>query len=544
MTTKQAKLILGININGSFTLEELTRRYRELMKMNHPDMHASENEKTIARFNEKCSLFNEAYSVLKSYLEDTESRDQEFIFMKAKAINEIRSIFEECSDTALRQKVEKIYTRNVAIEDCKDVIELDSAVENFYALLRICYKNYEIGFRRQNGIPKKFDFSLRYDCNTDEFVTELSELEKAYESYIDSKINGTIYTYFNMGDSVTTSPYLDNRIDGMKYLFHNYNLFDYEERGILEDFRDFIKEKHDYYVSISYDYLDIKRLIDKLPGTYEDKECEKSRLLCKLNDSVYKGDFDVVSEKVLDSVYKFEYKERAINKLQTYLNWKSFLVSSRLKSSKDKASLDYVYSIMSICTEILSKAYKGKYSIEDISILENITFSDKNTDKMILSMLNNKGFNIYVKIPNEEIEKLYNPFVLKNDDDEFLSTDGNGNVSLESKEEVKKNSTLISLSDIVTYGTPVFRYTSDGETIDNVLYQYNGYDLVCNYDACDGRINDFYLTGATDHKGYDYSEQFEVKSKVAYKVQSMFRPYTKKIQKKNKGKKLLKISSI
>ena len=464
--------------------------------------------------------------------------------MKAKAINEIRSIFEECNDTALRQKVEKIYTRNVAIEDCKDVIELDSAVENFYALLRICYKNYEIGFRRQNGIPKKFDFSLRYDCNTDEFVTELSELEKAYESYIDSKINGTIYTYFNMGDSVTTSPYLDNRIDGMKYLFHNYNLFDYEERGILEDFRDFIKEKHDYYVSVSYDYLDIKRLIDKLPGTYEDKECEKSRLLCKLNDSVYKGDFDVVSEKVLDSVYKFEYKERAINKLQTYLNWKSFLVSSRLKSSKDKASLDYVYSIMSICTEILSKAYKGKYSIEDISILENITFSDKNTDKMILSMLNNKGFNIYVKIPNEEIEKLYNPFVLKNDDDEFLSTDGNGNVSLESKEEVKKNSTLISLSDIVTYGTPVFRYTSDGETIDNVLYQYNGYDLVCNYDACDGRINDFYLTGATDHKGYDYSEQFEVKSKVAYKVQSMFRPYTKKIQKKNKGKKLLKISSI
>ncbi|UKI58839.1 MAG: hypothetical protein L6V81_05685 [Clostridium sp.] len=35
------------------------------MKMNHPDMHASENEKTIAKFNEKCSLFNEAYSVLK-----------------------------------------------------------------------------------------------------------------------------------------------------------------------------------------------------------------------------------------------------------------------------------------------------------------------------------------------------------------------------------------------------------------------------------------------------------------------------------------------
>ncbi|UKI58838.1 MAG: hypothetical protein L6V81_05680 [Clostridium sp.] len=112
------------------------------------------------------------------------------------------------------------------------------------------------------------------------------------------KINGTIYTYFNMGDSVTTSPYLDNRIDGMKYLFHNYNLFDYEERGILEDFRDFVKEKHDYYVSISYDYLDIKKdLLISCLVLMKIKNVKKSRLLCKLNDSVYKGNFDVVSKK-------------------------------------------------------------------------------------------------------------------------------------------------------------------------------------------------------------------------------------------------------
>lgn len=544
MTKKQAMLILGIDINSTFTLEELTKRYRELMKENHPDMHASENDKTIEVFNSRCSLFNEAYRTLKLNLDETKSRDQEFLFMKSKALNEMKSKFENCSDTALKTKVEKMLSNNIFLDDCKDVIELDEQIKKFYSMLKIYYGNYEISFRRQNGIPKKFEFALRYDCSTDEFLMELSELDRAYDSYIDSKINGIIYTYFNIGDTVIMSSYLDNRIDGIKYLLHNYNLFDYEEVRAFEDFREFVKETHDYYETISHDYIKIKKLIDKLPGNYEDSGCAKSKLLSRLNDSIYKENFDIVYGQVLNIVFDFENREKAISKLQKYLNAKSFFVLSRLKANKDKSRLDYAYSMMSKCTDILKMASEGKYSVEEVTILENITFSDKDTDKIILSMLNNKGFSVYVKVPNEEKEELYNPFVLKNEDDEFLSIDEEGNITLESKEEAKKNSTLISLSDIVTYGTPVFRYTSDGETIDNVLYQYNGYDLVCNYDACDGTINDFYLTGATDHKGYDYSEKFEIKSKVAYKVQSMFRPYTKKIQKKNKGKKLLKINSI
>lgn len=543
MTNKQAKLVLGIDINKSFTIEELTKRYRNLMKKNHPDMHANESEKAISTYNRKCSLINEAYEKLKSSLEDTKCDDYEFIHLKEQAINEIKSIFENCSDSVLKQSIENAYHKNIFIDEINDIIELDSAVEKFYSILKIYYKNYEISYRRQNGIPKKFDYNLRYDCNTDEFMTELSMLEQGYEEYIDNKINGIIYTYFGACDNVILSSYLDNRIDGIKYLLHNYNLFDYEEIRAFDDFREFIKDTYSYYETISDEYLFIKRLIDKLPGNYNDLKCDKSKLLSKLNDSVYKHTFDNTKDEIMSKVYEYQDKEKAVERLHKYLTMKSVIVSSHLKMSRDKSKLDYVYHMMSVCNNLLKMTLEGKYSIKDISILENITFNNEETDKMLLSILNNKGYSIYVKIPNKEIDKLYNPFVLKNNDDEFLSVNGE-EVTLESSESIKKDNQLYSLSDIINYGTPVFRYTTDGETIDNVLYQYNGYDLVINYDVVDGTINDFYITNSTLHKGYDYSDKFDIKSKVAYKVQSMFKPYTRKIQKRNKNKKLIRINTI
>lgn len=74
---------------------------------------------------------------------------------------------------------------------------------------------------------------------------------------------------------------------------------------------------------------------------------------------------------------------------------KSFLILSRLKTSKDKSRLNYVYYMMNKCTDLLQMASEGKYSLKDISILENITFTDENTDKMILSMLNNENI-VYI----------------------------------------------------------------------------------------------------------------------------------------------------
>ena len=209
MTKKQAMLILGIDINRPLNLNEITTKYRKLMMIYHPDKHVNEEEKRICAYNRKCSMLNEAYDVLKSSLEFEAEKDNEFIFMKNKTLNEIKSRFENCSDSILKSNAESIFRSNVSLDDCKDVIELDEQANKFYSTLKIYYRNYEISFKRQNGIPKKFEFALRYDCNTDEFITQLEELQKAYDQYINNKLNGIIYTYFNAGDSIILSSYLD-----------------------------------------------------------------------------------------------------------------------------------------------------------------------------------------------------------------------------------------------------------------------------------------------------------------------------------------------
>ena len=49
MTNKQAKLLFGFDLNKDYTIEEIIKRYRELMKMNHPDMHVREDEKSLMK---------------------------------------------------------------------------------------------------------------------------------------------------------------------------------------------------------------------------------------------------------------------------------------------------------------------------------------------------------------------------------------------------------------------------------------------------------------------------------------------------------------
>lgn len=545
MTKKQAMLILGIDINRPLNLNEITSKYRKLMMIYHPDKHVNEEEKRICAYNRKCSMLNEAYDVLKSSLEFEAEKDNEFIFMKNKTLNEIKSRFENCSDSILKSNAESIFRSNVSLDDCKDVIELDEQANKFYSTLKIYYRNYEISFKRQNGIPKKFEFALRYDCNTDEFITQLEELQKAYDQYINNKLNGIIYTYFNAGDSIILSSYLDNMMDGIKSLLYNYNLFDYEENKLFDDFREFIKSKYDYYTAVSLEYRRIKKYIDKLPGNYEDGRCAKSKLLTKLNDSVFKENFDTVKDEVTASVFEFEDREKALQKLHRLLVSKSSLMAISLKISKDKSKLDYVYRMMSKCSSLLKMASEGKYSIQEISILENITFSDETTDKMLLTMLDNKLFNIYVRIPNDTTEEvLYDPFVLRNKDGEFLSIEDENNITLESSEEAREKNQMFSLNDIINYGSPIFRNFNNGETSDITLYQYNGYELVCNYNTENGSVNEFYLRGITDYRGLEYCNKFDIRGIVSEKVKNMFRPYTSKIQKKSKTEKTLKINSI
>ena len=156
-------------------------------------------------------------------------------------------------------------------------------------------------------------------------------------------------------------------------------------------------------------------------------------------------------------------------------------------------------------------------------------------------LLDNQSFSIYIKA-NDRLES--DPFVLKSSNDEFLSVDEDSNVVMSSSEEMSKDNDMLSLNEFVSCGKPVFRYISDGENVDGILYEYQGYELVYSYNERTGIIESVYVRPITNHFGYNYGEKFDITSIINYHVKKMFKPYVRKIQKKSNNYKALRIQRV
>lgn len=536
MTNKQARLMLKMDLNKPFTIEELTSKYRKLIKECHPDMHISEDEKRIEFYNKKAALLNEAYSVLKSSLNNTD-----FINRKSSVLSEMKSRFENCKDSTLKRQIVDIFSTVVFIDRCNDDSELDKMVKAFNTSVYNCYQKYETDFRVRNRIPSNYFNKLNYDCSCDEFIASLSGLQLSYDHAVENKINGILFTYFSPFDSVLSSPYLDNVIDDVKDRLHNYKLSAVLEEDTVDCFVSYLKSVQKYSESVNLEYFKIKKLISKLPGSYADNGTLKCKLLSKLNDSIFIGNFDTVKDEIINTVYDKQDEIVAIKKLQSYLKLKSSKASIGCKLSSKSVDLNYVRKMTDKCENLIKMALDGKYSLEDISILENITFSDPVKDKMILSLLDNQSFSIYIKA-NDRLES--DPFVLKSSNDEFLSVDEDSNVVMSSSEEMSKDNDMLSLNEFVSCGKPVFRYISDGENVDGILYEYQGYELVYSYNERTGIIESVYVRPITNHFGYNYGEKFDITSIINYHVKKMFKPYVRKIQKKSNNYKALRIQRV
>lgn len=536
MTNKQARLMLKMDLNKPFTIEELTAKYRKLIKECHPDMHISEDKKSIEFYNKKSTLLNEAYAVLKSSLNNTD-----FINRKNAVLSKMKSRFENCKDSILKRQVVDIFSSVVFIDRCNDDSELDKIVKAFNTSVYACYQKYETDFRVRNRIPSNYFDKLNYDCSCDEFIAGLSGLQLSYDHAVENKINGILFTYFSPFDSVLSSPYLDNVIDDVKDRLHNYKLSVVLEEDTVDCFASYLRSVQKYFESVNLEYFKIKKLISKLPGSYTDNGTLKCKLLSKLNDSIFIGDFDSVKDEIMNCVYDKQDEIVVIKKLQSYLKLKSSKASIGCKLSSKSVDSNYVREMTDKCDNLIKMAFDGKYSLADISILENITFSDSVKDKMILSLLDNQSYSVYIKA-NDRLES--DPFVLKSSNNEFLSVDDDSNVVISSSEEMSKDNDMLSLNEFVSYGKPIFRYISDGENVDGILYEYQGYELVYSYNERTGIIEGVYVRPITNHFGYNYGEKFDITSIINCHVKKMFRPYVRKIQKKSSNYKSLRIQRV
>ena len=74
MTLDKALLVFGIKRN--YTEEQLKKRYRELVKENHPDYHMNAPEEEQIEYNRKLQEINEAYNILTKSLHQNNADTQ------------------------------------------------------------------------------------------------------------------------------------------------------------------------------------------------------------------------------------------------------------------------------------------------------------------------------------------------------------------------------------------------------------------------------------------------------------------------------------
>ena len=75
------------------------------------------------------------------------------------------------------------------------------------------------------------------------------------------------------------------------------------EENTFDGFTSYLRSVKKYFESVNLEYFKIKKLISKLPGSYTDSGTLKCRLLSKLNDSIFIGNFDTVKDEIVNSVY-------------------------------------------------------------------------------------------------------------------------------------------------------------------------------------------------------------------------------------------------
>ena len=229
---------------------------------------------------------------------------------------------------------------------------------------------------------------------------------------------------------------------------------------------------------------------------------------------------------------KKEYKsiKSTITKLKLTLTAKYKGLLLVLNPDKDRNKISSAINTYEKLIKLLDRAKTGEFSAENLKVLENISFTDEDKDKILLSMVTDDEYNIFISYPNDAVSIRYEPFILGNlGSDNFISL-GSDSVSVKTKEEVSKDTLLLPLSVFVKNGNVVNLSRRTKNTKENILCQYGGYELVLSQDLINN--DTFYFLRPSQYKYESYGDREMLLSVLESDISNRFLYYTDRMQKK------------
>lgn len=298
-----SKAISIFGLKNNYTEDELKKRYRELVRQNHPDYHMNDTEEKQSEYNRKTQDINEAYDILKknSNIHSTytyesastywshqnyqgygyrrERYDPNIIIQRSNAVKNIRSYNKPCDAEKLRRQVSDLITKYIIlINKSQDV---NMTLINFKIDLEQLYRNYIKIYCQKHKIPSFLinQQKFNYDCDCAKLFNQLKDCERTVGIDISKIIR--------------------------KYQYHEH--FKILEDQILEE-RNKVREKISY-VTLKDEYLNLLReysnkineLIIEYNKRYRDFKFALDKLSHQLDSKVKKYLYDNIKEIVLKS---------------------------------------------------------------------------------------------------------------------------------------------------------------------------------------------------------------------------------------------------
>ena len=537
MSIANARTILGFDLDTILTIEMITKRYRELIKQYHPDKHASSSEIELKEYNQKTIDINNAYDYLKQHIDrvnkttksnDFDMGDDVIFFMnKARAMSNLRKYFESASDSKLKNDVVNLYNK-CNIENATNNEELRRALDMFYGLITVTYRNEETRYRLANKIPNSFKYELDYNTDVDTFLTRLNGMKKARNVYINNALDKIVSNNLCDEDYSFSKSFLELR-EYYKSILENSNLTSEEEREIFRTFKTKVKGISNYFEKHRKEYLALVRSVRKIDKSFVSEE-ENSDLIEQIDSSIINKSFTSTKMKIEKRINEYKSIKSTITKLKLTLTAKYKGLLLVLNPDKDKDKISSAINTYEKIIKLLDRAKTGEFSAENLKVLENISFTDEDKDKILLSMVTDDEYNIFISYPNDAVSTRYEPFILGNlGTDNFISL-GSDSVSVKTKEEVSKDTLLLPLSVFVKNGNVVNLSRRTKNTKENILCQYGGYELVLSQDLINN--DTFYFLRPSQYKYESYGDREMLLGVLESDISNRFLYYTDRMQKK------------
>lgn len=537
MSIANARIILGFDLDTILTIEMITKRYRKLIKQYHPDKHASSSEIELKEYNQKTIDINNAYDYLKQHIDrvnittksnDFDMGDDVIFFMnKARAMSNLRKYFESASDSKLKNDVVNLYNK-CNIENATNNEELRRALDMFYGLITVTYRNEETRYRLANKIPNSFKYELDYNTDVDTFLTRLNGMKKARNVYINNALDKIVSNNLCDEDYSFSKSFLELR-EYYKSILESSNLTSEEEREIFRTFKTKVKGISNYFEKHRKEYLALVRSVRKIDKSFVSEE-ENSDLIEQIDSSIINKSFTSTKMKIEKRINEYKSIKSTITKLKLTLTAKYKGLLLVLNPDKDKDKISSAINTYEKLIKLLDRAKTGEFSAENLKVLENISFTDEDKDKILLSMVTDDEYNIFISYPNDAVSTRYEPFILGNlDTDNFISL-GCDSVSVKTKEEVSKDTLLLPLSVFVKNGNVVNLSRRTKNTKENILCQYGGYELVLSQDLINN--DTFYFLRPSQYKYESYGDREMLLSVLESDISNRFLYYTDRMQKK------------